>query len=202
MESVLITEEIEKPRNSLQAQVWSKLYRDASMEDQIKIMKDIMANLNISFIKAGDTASTGKFVWMVNDRQGLGSMSSSIISSLGYMHAHKDLNEKCSLIVKTLLNKSKHAFVVNSNYISLTHGEFKNERDSQNNMKVYLCGCPFMIKINLIKTPLEVVRGMPRLSPETKLFFLKEILESDELYQKFIEVWKPDEELVEAENIV
>lgn len=193
----LSDEGLKPPRKSLETQIWCQMYRNLPVSSQITMLKDIMANLDISFIKAGDTDPSGRYVWMTNEpHRKEGSLSSAILVSLGYMHASYRLHEKCSTMMRILIIKG--AVHLQDDVYVFRVGRFENSVETMNSLHSILGGCSCYVKIELN----EIVQGMlvpgtrerPTLNREdTRL--IKEILEDDELYEKFISTWNPDEKM-------
>jgi hypothetical protein len=208
MENFLsLKDDFEKPKNPLSAKIWASIYKDTSPLSQITMIKEIMINLGVSFIKAGDMIrdqETGirEFQWMIRDKQETGSMSSCMLNALGYMHSYKIFNERCSQMVKTFRDTA--TICVDDNIGVLRKASFKNNQSAQENLSMILCtsGTASSILVEL-QTPFPNIchtRVLPSAFSPIKsqtVFFFHEILENDELYEKFIEVWKPDEELLD-----
>lgn len=182
----------DKTPNSLQVWTWLNMYRDLPLSSQLVMLKKIMAGLNISFIKAGDMDPTRKFVWSLDEYQSRGgSLSSSILPSLGYMHASSQLHEKCSIIVRALIERGVE-FGMNNFY--LFRPGFTNPPGAESMPISIIRGLPLHIKIDLSPNILETeLPSLPKFPIADNSYSLKDILENEELYAKFIDVWRPGE---------
>jgi hypothetical protein len=177
------------PKNPLSAKVWSTLYADTPIESQIEMMKEIMVNLGISFIKAGDMTVDDGFVWTIDKHIKAGSASSTIINSMGYMHSFKKFNEICSTVIKSLFRRG----ILDDDetgYI-MTKGAMENADRIKNDIVSFLCTYAAFVKISI----------SDEVSSSEKMFSFKDIIESDDLFNKFIVYWNPDEVIPSYPNV-
>jgi len=216
--------EQELPKNPLSARIWASMYRDASLPSQIIMLKEIMVNLGVSFIKAGDTTLTGEFDWSLNEQQIVGSISSCMLNSLGYTYILKEIHQRCANVVKILLNnavecppgnrdiiidlRSRARDIIDlrsrARDIILIRGMYKNSNGMKNGLRGMLCAMSRHVRIDMKSTPINneyfsFVIGDQEAHISSKDLgpYLKDIIENDELYTHFLNCWKTDEVILE-----
>ncbi len=183
--------DIKPPKSPLTAKVWSTLYANTPIDAQVELLREIMINLNISFIKAGDTVPDKGFVWMTNSHWTIGSLSSNLINSLGFMHSFKHINERCSVIVKAIMKRGEYEVRAPDcrSVYSICAGNILNSVEEKKDL------------LSIFYIPeLFTIRISSDDGANATRVYIKDIIDDDDLFKKFVECWKPDEELQETQR--
>lgn len=172
--------ESKKPNNPLSAQVWSKLYGNSSLNDQILLLKEIMKNLNISYIRAGDTSMNelNGFDWDFAEKISIASVSAELLVLLGFMHCSVDRHERC----KNIVNIIRYVGFVQPTYypterLLCKKGDALNTDNAVNAITLILLREPAFIYVEVSK--------------DKHVKFIDVIL-NDDLYEEFYKCWEGD----------